>query len=388
MRSARELVGFNFDIQAFSKGVPTIRPNIKAIQKLESICANQERISVPKQSELKQVYHNFILKSQGNSSDLVEHFNSIRLTRRLSWALTYSENTAPFNVRIADSPLLHKALGLFEMRFNASIIMGVFEALLQSWNSRYSTLMRRFLKKHLEQYDRNRRRLLNLKKNQDCFCEDNGPTQLALRLMRERIPLAGVWDHLELQNHTHNYSYFGNLAIAYIHLARRTGLKRATLEDIVAFLDVHDSDETAKSIISSVIEQLSDGTNKHTINSENEEVLIEPLSDGFDEGLSPSKIFSFYKQGYRFEWDITQPLYGGRKIQYIKLTPIDTYAQASYLLLGIDTKTKQIYKLIEVGNDGTETTLTIGSFKTNSEIPTSTFVFSASDYPNYYIDRF
>jgi outer membrane lipoprotein-sorting protein len=136
------------------------------------------------------------------------------------------------------------------------------------------------------------------------------------------------------------------------------------------------------------IEQLSDGINKHTINADNEEVLIEPLSNGFDEGLSPSKIFSFYNQGYRFEWDILQPLYGGRKIQYIKLIPIDTYAQASYLLLGIDTKTKNIYKLIEVGNDGTETTLTIGSFKTNIEIPTNTFVFSPSDYPNYYIDRF
>ena len=136
------------------------------------------------------------------------------------------------------------------------------------------------------------------------------------------------------------------------------------------------------------IEQLSDGTNKHTINPENEEVLIERLSDGYDEGLSSSKIFSFYKQGYRFEWDITQPLYGGRKIQYIKLVPIDTYAQAAYLLLGIDTKTIQIYKLIEVGNDGTETTLTISSFKTNIEIPTSTFVFSESDYPNYYIDKF
>ncbi|MDB2394228.1 outer membrane lipoprotein carrier protein LolA [Flavobacteriaceae bacterium] len=136
------------------------------------------------------------------------------------------------------------------------------------------------------------------------------------------------------------------------------------------------------------IEQLSDGINKHTINADNEEVLIERLSNGFDEGLSPSKIFSFYNQGYRFEWDILQPLYGGRKIQYIKLIPIDTYAQASYLLLGIDTKTKNIYKLIEVGNDGTETTLTIGSFKTNIEIPTNTFVFSASDYPNYYIDRF
>ena len=136
------------------------------------------------------------------------------------------------------------------------------------------------------------------------------------------------------------------------------------------------------------IEQLSDGINKHTINSENQEVLIEPLGNGFDEDLSPSKIFSFYKQGYRFEWDIMQPLYGGRKIQFIKLIPIDTYSQASYLLLGIDTYTKNIYKLIEVDNDGTETTLTISSFKTNIEIPKNTFVFSLSEYPNYYIDRF
>jgi hypothetical protein len=133
---------------------------------------------------------------------------------------------------------------------------------------------------------------------------------------------------------------------------------------------------------------LSDGINKHTINSENQEVLIEPLGNGFDEDLSPSKIFSFYKQGYRFEWDIMQPLYGGRKIQFIKLIPIDTYSQASYLLLGIDTHTKNIYKLIEVDNDGTETTLTISSFKTNIEIPKNTFVFSLSEYPNYYIDRF
>ena len=136
------------------------------------------------------------------------------------------------------------------------------------------------------------------------------------------------------------------------------------------------------------IEQLSDGINKHTINSENQEVLIEPLGNGFDEDLSPSKIFSFYKQGYRFEWDIMQPLYGGRKIQFIKLIPIDTYSQASYLLLGIDTYTKNIYKLIEVDNDGTETTLTISSFETNIEIPKNTFVFSLSEYPNYYIDRF
>ncbi len=136
------------------------------------------------------------------------------------------------------------------------------------------------------------------------------------------------------------------------------------------------------------ITQLCDGTNVHTVNPENEEILIEPVGNELSEGLSPSKLFSFYKEGYRFDWDITQSLYGNRKIQFIKLTPIDTYSQASYLLLGIDTKTKHIYKLIEVGDNNTETTLTIRSFVSNTTLADNTFVFSEKDYPNYYIDRF
>lgn len=135
------------------------------------------------------------------------------------------------------------------------------------------------------------------------------------------------------------------------------------------------------------IKQICDGTNVHTINTENEEVLIEPIGNNLSEGLDPSTLFSFYKEGYRFDWDITQPLAGGKKIQFIKLTPIDTYAQAAYLLLGIDIKTKHIYKLIEVGGNDTETTLTIRSFVPDLVLEKDTFVFNEADYSGYYIDR-
>lgn len=136
------------------------------------------------------------------------------------------------------------------------------------------------------------------------------------------------------------------------------------------------------------ITQLCDGKNTHTINPENEEILIEPIDSNQTSGLNPSTLFSFYKEGYRFEWDIKQPLGPGKTIQYIKLTPIDTYAQAAYLLLGIDIKTKHIYKLIEVGDNGTETTLTIRSFQYDTLIKPEVFAFKETDYPNYYIDRF
>lgn len=135
------------------------------------------------------------------------------------------------------------------------------------------------------------------------------------------------------------------------------------------------------------IKQICDGSQVHTVNPENEEVLIEDVGDALGEGLNPSSLFSFYKEGYLFTWDIKQPILGGRTIQYIKLTPIDTYAQAAYLLLGIDTKTYHIYKLIEVGENDTETTLTVRSFTPDVNLAADTFVFDQKDYPNYYIDR-
>lgn len=67
------------------------------------------------------------------------------------------------------------------------------------------------------------------------------------------------------------------------------------------------------------IQQLSDGKNVHTINKENEEILIEPVDTDLSEGLNPSKLFSFFKEGYLFSWDITQPLYGGRPFQLFDL---------------------------------------------------------------------
>ena len=55
---------------------------------------------------------------------------------------------------------------------------------------------------------------------------------------------------------------------------------------------------------------------------ENEEVTIENKSED-ENSLTPSKMLTFYKEGYTYSWDILQNVQG-KKIQYIKLIPIDT----------------------------------------------------------------
>ena len=103
--------------------------------------------------------------------------------------------------------------------------------------------------------------------------------------------------------------------------------------------------------------QINDTKKTYTIVPDNEEVTIVDNKNAIDE-MNPAKILSFYKEGYRFTWDILQNV-GGRKIQYIKLNSIDSTSDIASILLGIDTLKNEVFKVIETGKNGTKTTITI-----------------------------
>lgn len=134
-------------------------------------------------------------------------------------------------------------------------------------------------------------------------------------------------------------------------------------------------------------QQLFDGAKVYTVVPENEEVTIEDKSDD-ENTITPSKMLTFYKKGHRYDWDILQNV-NGRKIQFVKLTPIDSHSEIKSILLGIDAQTKNIYKLIETGKNGTTTTITVNSFKTDQALPKGLFSFNEKKYKDegYYIIR-
>jgi len=134
------------------------------------------------------------------------------------------------------------------------------------------------------------------------------------------------------------------------------------------------------------ITRIFDGKTLYTINPEDEEVTISSENTEDENTVSPSKMLSFYEEGYTYAMDIIQDVMG-RKIQYVKLNPIDTHSEIKQVLLGIDAKTKHIYNLIEIGKNDTRTTLTVNSFKTNQPISKSIFKFDKSKYKNYYINN-
>lgn len=132
--------------------------------------------------------------------------------------------------------------------------------------------------------------------------------------------------------------------------------------------------------------RLFDGAKLYTIIPEDEEINISSHNPEDDQDISPSKMLTFYNTGYKTEMGPVQDL-KGRKIQYVKLIPIDSNAEIKEIHLGIDKQTKHIYNMIQTQDNGTRITITVNSFKTNQPLPQSLFQFKESRYKDYYINR-
>jgi len=136
------------------------------------------------------------------------------------------------------------------------------------------------------------------------------------------------------------------------------------------------------------VTRIFNGTTIYTIIPEDEEVTISTYNEQESKGVSASKMLTFYENGYTYKMDILQNLQG-RKIQFIKIFPIDTHAEIKDILLGIDMQTKHIYKLIQTDSSGTSYTITVNSFKTNQPISENQFLFDEARYKaeGYYINK-
>ena len=131
-----------------------------------------------------------------------------------------------------------------------------------------------------------------------------------------------------------------------------------------------------------------DGLKLYVINHDEKEVMINDQDLQEDDGvIYPTKLLTIYKEGYEYKMGVIKNI-KGRKVQFIDLTPIDTDSEIVKVNLGIDIKTSHIYKLIQFGDNGTKTILTIDQFKSNQNISKEMFQFDQNSYEKlgYLID--
>ena len=174
---------------------------------------------------------------------------------------------------------------------------------------------------------------------------------------------------------------YENISIDFKYVLENTSenIKQETRGDVVL-----QGDKYKLNILG--VTRLFDGKTLYNISPEDEEVTVSTKKDDDEDIIAPSKMLSFYENGYTSTMDIIQDV-KGRKIQYVKLIPIDSNSDINYILLGIDAQTKHIYNLIQIGKNGTKTTLTVNSFKTNEPLSRTLFSFDANKYKDYYINK-
>ncbi len=134
--------------------------------------------------------------------------------------------------------------------------------------------------------------------------------------------------------------------------------------------------------------QIFDGTKTYTIIPENEEVNISEEDIDGTNTFTPSKFYSFYKNGYSYKLDEIKNI-KGKQIQFVKLIPIDTNSEVISIFVGIDMKNRHIYQIIENGKNGTDTILTAKNIKTNQNFENDQFSFDEKKYKdlNYMINK-
>ena len=133
------------------------------------------------------------------------------------------------------------------------------------------------------------------------------------------------------------------------------------------------------------VTRIFDGDKLYTISPDDEEVTISTQNPDDESTITPNKMLYFYEEGYNFEMDIVQYV-GRKKIQYVKLIPMDSDAEIKYILLGVDIEFSQIYKVIETGVNDTQTTIAIVDFEVNLPLEESLFVFDKEKYKDYYMN--
>lgn len=252
MNSAREILQFDFNASTFARRAPQpIRIPQQMRNTLEDVMQRHGDMEheLSDREDLRQIYRRFIAALRNEK--LHTEFDSLRRVRQLAWALTYSEDRLP---RIVDTPQLSDALVLIEHRFSISALLGVFDTLLQAWDTPNAGMLRTFVRKHLIDYEGRRTFVQKLKANMRWYCEENSATQLGMKLLREGVKLSEVWSVLALPDYTHSYPYFGTVAKAYVE--RSNHLNRETVADVVEFFEKHKDYKARRTVLSKIIEKL------------------------------------------------------------------------------------------------------------------------------------
>jgi hypothetical protein len=256
---AKSLLGFTFAPASFiQQGAKIIAPDTERkiahrSHQLSKIAQKHRSYQGGEPPDIGAIYRRFMHLASNAPDLLPEVFSTRRMVRKLAWTLNYAEEGQP---SIVQSPHLQKALKLISAYPTASVILGLYEALLKSWLVLDGAKqLRSSLKNMLVTYKGHRQTLKKLAEHSEYFLRADGGFKLgaALAASNPPRPLSGLLEVLVLPGHVQRYAFFTNVVTAYIQVLMRRDDYADCLQDTLDFLEKHNQSFAFKYGLSRII---------------------------------------------------------------------------------------------------------------------------------------
>ena len=124
-----------------------------------------------------------------------------------------------------------------------------------------------------------------------------------------------------------------------------------------------------------------DGKTQWTYIKNTEEVNITNPTGKELQAISPSVLFSIYKNGFDLKYKGEKNV-KGKAVQIIELTAQDKKADLKKILVEINKADKNFSKIVLYDTNEMENTLTINSYQQSANLGDNTFTFDKADFPD------
>jgi len=133
-------------------------------------------------------------------------------------------------------------------------------------------------------------------------------------------------------------------------------------------------------------EYYNDGTTMWTYNGNDNECQVDnapdPAKKKNDNTISPTEIFTFHENGFKYKFMKEETQAGGKVVQMIDLYPEQPDKKPYHTVkLTIDKVKKQIMSIVLMNKDGSKTTYTVNTFTPNTAYTDATFRFDKAAHP-------
>jgi outer membrane lipoprotein-sorting protein len=127
------------------------------------------------------------------------------------------------------------------------------------------------------------------------------------------------------------------------------------------------------------VQMISDGRTIWSYMEDANEVTISNVENETSDLMDPSKIFTIYEQGFKFNL-IGEKSEAGKSLYMIDLIPDAAKKDISKIRITIDKATMMIYSAVMGDGSGTQFVIKVNKMETNKVVAETQFVFDKSKY--------